>query len=323
VKQPILLIKLLGWILTSRYSSFSQPVKCIALIPVAFMIIKQLQKVKPQVVHLFWGHFPSMVGYLARLKLPETKVSMFLGAYDIEMKLGISAKMAYKADLVVTHSAANLPLLEEMGISGAKVIHRGINTEKFKKLQPDHRLSGHPKIVTASRLIKGKGIKEAIEVIAILKRQFPDIKYYIAGEGPEKQNLMDFSKHQELTNNIVFLGHIEHDRVTGILKSCDIFLLLSRYKGERLPNGIKEAMYAQCVPVTTVTPGIDELISHGEDGLILDRSQPEVVAEKISRILNDKKRFSEMQEKGQQKIEVSFNSNVQMNKYLDCWKSVL
>ena len=55
----------------------------IALIPMSFYMFEKLKKEKPDIVHLFWGHYPSLVGYLVKKNMPDTKLSQFLGAYDL------------------------------------------------------------------------------------------------------------------------------------------------------------------------------------------------------------------------------------------------
>ena len=50
-------------------------IRCFALIPACFYILSQLKKEKPDVVHLFWGHYPSLVGFLVRRVLKNSKIS--------------------------------------------------------------------------------------------------------------------------------------------------------------------------------------------------------------------------------------------------------
>ncbi len=320
--QPRLLAKLMGWLANAKYASLSQRFKCIALIPSAFFVVHQLEKIKPHVIHLFWGHFPSVAGYLAYEKISSSKITMFLGAYDIEMKLGISSKMALKTQRVFTHCTHNIDALENMGILPDKisVIYRGIDTALFKTIHRNENLKGHPIIVTASRLIKEKGIENSLKVVCALKKKYTKIQYYIAGEGPEKERLMDLSRQLGLTDNMVFTGHIPHHRIVELLKGAQIFLLLSQYKGERLPNVIKEAMYCKCIPATTNTPGIDELIAHQKEGLIVSPDNPRRIAEEIAEILEDKNTLQTMQQKGREKIERSFDSQKQMAAYIDHWR---
>lgn len=323
--RPKLLVKLLGWLNRAKYGSFIHRIKCIALIPSAFFVLSRLEKIRPQVVHLFWGHFPAMAGYLAHIKKTGSKITMFSGAYDLEMKLEISKKMALIAQRVFTHCHYNVNELKKMGIPEEKitVIYRGVDTEKFSKAITDKSIKGNPLIVTATRLIKDKGVDKSLEVIRVLKEKYQDIRYHIAGDGPEKERLMDLCREFGLADNVLFHGHVPHHRVMELLKSAQVFLLLSKYKGERLPNVIKEAMYCRCVPVTTMTPGINELISHQTEGLVVESNTPQHIAEEIMQILGDKDRFRSMQNSGREKIEQYFDSQKLMTGYLEQWRELL
>ena len=61
---------------------------------------------------------------------------------------------------------------------------RNVKSDEFTKI------NGNPVIITISRLEKRKGHIEIIKSLKQLVKDFPNIKYIIAGEGPEKKNII-------------------------------------------------------------------------------------------------------------------------------------
>lgn len=138
-KNLILFFSLFKWLLKNDFDKPKHLIKMIALIPMSFYIFEKLKKENPDIVHLFWGHYTSLVGFLVKNKMPNTKLSMFLGAYDLGYTLGVSKSLSDKADFVFTHTKANLNQLKNLGIDISKVtvIYRGTTVSKFLPLIND------------------------------------------------------------------------------------------------------------------------------------------------------------------------------------------
>src|SRR3989344_1195136 len=88
------------------------------------------------------------------------------------------------------------------------VVPNGVDIGKF---QPD---SGHsPKtIITISRLVEKNGLRDLIDAIAIVKKEIPDIKLLVIGDGEQAEELKIKSSLLELKDNIEFTGEVSPDR---------------------------------------------------------------------------------------------------------------
>ncbi len=323
VRHPLLLTRMLWWITRRDLVRFAHWMKCMALVPASFFIIGRLERERPDVVHLFWGHYQSLVGFLARERLPRSRLSMFLGAYDLEMRLRISVDTALAADHLFTHAEANLARFEALGIDTGRVhiVRRGVDVELIDSIDPDAaRKDGYfPVLACVARLIEGKGVRDAIRVVSLLKERYPRIRLYIAGEGPHRRSLLGEVERLRLSDQVTLLGHIPHRAVIGLLKSTHILVLPTRYPGERLPNVIKEAMLCGAVPVTTSSPGIEELISPGVDGVVLEASVPDRFARVIEDLLEDEDRRRSMIALARSKVLDRFSLDEQMQRYISEW----
>lgn len=83
------------------------------------------------------------------------------------------------------------------------------------------------KIVYISRLEKGKGHIEFLELMKLLKDKKINFKATIVGEGSLKKELIDESK--DLKDYIVFTGSVEHSEVNEYLKEADLFVSFNYY----------------------------------------------------------------------------------------------
>jgi len=323
LSHPLLLARMLWWITRRDFIRFTHWMKCIALVPASFFITGRLERERPDVIHLFWGHYQSLVGFLARERLPRSKLSMFLGAYDLEMRLGISVDTALEADYLFTHAEANLIQFEAMGVDPGRVrvAHRGVDAGLIDSIDPDPAVgNGHfPVLACVARLVERKGIQDAIHAVLLLKERYPRVKLYIAGEGPHRRILAGDVERLHLSKHVALLGHVPHRTVIGLLKSTHVFVLPTRCTGERLPNVIKEAMLCGAVPVTTSSPGIEELISPGEDGILLESGEPDDIARAIVGLVEDEDGRRSMIARARAKVLDRFSIDAQMMRYISVW----
>jgi len=68
-------------------------------------------------------------------------------------------------------------------------------------------------------------------------------------------------------------GQISHSKMNAFYNQLDVFAVASRHEGE--PLTLVEAMAAGCFPVCYNVGIVPELITHGENGLILQERSPE------------------------------------------------
>lgn len=321
--MPVIFLDALCFVIKASMHKPLNLIKNLYIIPSSIQVLKNLKEIEPKVVHLFWGHYPSLVGYLVLKHLKESKLSMFLGAYDIYVNNPLTKIVGNRSHFLITHSSSNINLIKEkIGINrNIEVIERGVDTEYLNLNLNEKKITRcHKSMVYTGRLIKDKNIETVIDVYSESQKLFPYLKLDIYGDGDRKNFLMQYAKKVSPNGVINFHGEVDQKILAKKLRQANIFVFTSVKKGEILPNALKEAMFAGCVCISTYTPGIEMLIDDSINGFIENNSVPDI-SSRIRNILSyDDKRLKFIRSMAQKKIHNDFSAINSMNKYIKLWE---
>ncbi|MDE5413795.1 glycosyltransferase [Alkalihalobacterium chitinilyticum] len=119
-------------------------------------------------------------------------------------------------------------------------------------------------IVTMGRLSYEKGIDMAVNACDLLVKNGFNIKWYVLGEGDEKENLEELIKKKKLGNNFFLLGLKENPY--PYIKNADIYVQPSRYEGKSI--AIDEAKILKKPIVVTNYNSAKDQIANRVTGII-------------------------------------------------------
>jgi len=120
-------------------------------------------------------------------------------------------------------------------------------------------------IVTAARVVRDKGFLELAEAIVVL-RDVPRIRFLVLGTGSYLEKFKALVQKDIDKERVQLLG-VRKD-IQRILASSDIFVLPSWH--ETLSNVTMEAAVEGLAIIVSDTGGLREIISHNEEGLLVD-----------------------------------------------------
>jgi len=129
-----------------------------------------------------------------------------------------------------------------------------------------------PIFYTISRLVKRKNIENVIRAFYELYKEGFEFKYYIAGEGPEYENIKFLINKLHLDKNIIMLGKVDEKTKIRYFMESDYFLLPSIFdeKGGSIEGyGIVfiEANYFKLPVLSGNTGGMKEAVINNVTGL--------------------------------------------------------
>lgn len=150
-------------------------------------------------------------------------------------------------------------------------------------------------ILFVGRKEKVKGAKYLIEAFEKIKKEFPDFKLVLVGEGmPEgKMTLMG---------------------VRLKMRSCYCLVIPSLSEG--LPRVILEAMALGKPVVASRVGGIPDLVKDGENGFLFEVGNVEQLAKKLRTLLSNKEMAVEMGKCGRELIQSQFSNEKYVANYL-------
>jgi len=244
---------------------------------------------------------------------------MFLGAYDL-VNAGFLARKALKVvTSAFTHSKDNLDLMNGMGllVDRFHVVHRGLPL-KILKQGGESRVPG--RIAAVGSLEPAKNTDGIIKVVAEVRKRGKPVSLDVFGDGPERQKLEQLAARLGMREHVVFHGHRPREEVFEALSVADIFIFLSKKKSERLPNAVKEAMYAGCSVIVSDSVGIRELIPGPAYGQIVNPDDLNSILAALERYADeDESSKQERVLRNRRLIEESFSSTRSMARYCEVW----
>ena len=199
-------------------------------------------------------------------------------------------------DKVVCVSRNTLEECLKRGISEKKcvVITNGIEDKKFKsditkgELTRSLELSfgeglGNKKIlVTVGRLIKRKGVRWFAE--NVMPRLSQDHVYLVAGEGPEKEEIIKTLEEKKLNGRVKVLGRISDAKLKLLYNSAYAMVIPNQKIGND-PEGFGivaiEAASCGLPSVANAIDGLNEAIINGKTGWLVEYNNVDQFVDKI------------------------------------------
>lgn len=322
LRHPLMFLSLFFWVIDVAFKKPKHLLKSFVLLPSVLGHFYKIHQSQPDVVHLFWGHYPAILGFLVKKFMPKTVLSQFLGAHDLVTNYPGSISLAKVVDLIFTHTRSNLSALALKGIGSDRVnvVLRGTRLDLLHDsgIQKFDNLDS-PVFLTAARLIEEKGTDDVLRIFSYVTKHYPKATLNIAGDGPFKPQLKSLAEKLGCEKSVFFLGHINQSELIKRMSNTHFFILMSRYPSERLPNVVKEAMYQHCVVLTTDTEGIDELVESSVSGFVVDKGD---YVSGVKCVLSCLKTPSMMKSvAGTAKLEIiqNFDVDKSMQKYCQLW----
>lgn len=184
-----------------------------------------------------------------------------------------------------------------------KVVYNGIEDKSHvRPFNFEKRHQGKKIIFSAGRLSEQKGYSFLIEAAALLSKRRRDLVFVVAGKGRLEKKLKHLINKRKLDDSFFLYGFIED--VDPYMKGCDLFVLPSVFEG--MPNAVMEAMAVGKAVVATDVNGVRELMVDGVTGVVVPPGNPEVLAETINRLIDDRSLLQQYGHHGLQRVRTNF-----------------
>ena len=164
------------------------------------------------------------------------------------------------------------------------------------------------------RLLKEKGIHEFVSAARIVKEKYPETTFTVLGSidtsnlGALKQSELDDLISSRIVN---YPGHV--DNVKNWIADTDVFVLPSYREG--VPRSTQEAMAIGRAVITTDVPGCRETVVDGVNGFLVERWNPQALAEKMIYFIQNPEQVAKMGHESYKIAQEKFDAD-KVNKIL-------
>jgi glycosyltransferase involved in cell wall biosynthesis len=287
-------------------------------VTVLFRLRRFLRHLRPDVVHCqmytanTWGRVAAVMAGCRRIVVSERNS-------DELWKTGTHFAVERLLNRYTTAYLGNSRRVcryceEKLGLPDGtyRLMHNGVDTTEFRPLSPAIRSARTGLVIgTVASLHPRKDLGTFLRMAARILERFPQATFRVVGDGPEEDVLV------QLANELGIGARVEFTGASGNIKdtyhTLDVFVLSSLHEG--FANVIIEAMASGLPVVATDVGGAQEAIEEGRTGFVVPPGYPDLLAERVGRLLADPGLRSRMGRAGLDRAVREFNLPAMIRRY--------
>ena len=272
----------------------------------------------------------SLAGLISR----KPVVATFHGAVDIGEKerlkgLKFGAINLGASTIVAVSDSLKHNIVERTPLKRSKicVIYNGINTAEFGRpssavIRRQFGWSDSDIIIGSLGNIRtAKAYDILLQAAALLRERVGNVRFVIAGQGKGRlyDDLLRLREELQLGDIVHFLGF--NDDPAGFLSNLDIFLLSSISEGFSIAT--IQAMAAGVPVIVTRSGGPEEIVSHKENGWLVEAGSAMAIVEAIEKLVNEPDLRNTLAAKGQVHARQKFDVQAMLESYQKIYDRLL
>jgi N-acetyl-alpha-D-glucosaminyl L-malate synthase BshA len=277
-------------------------------------------------LHVHYAIPHSIAAFLAQQMTPHRRLPFITTLHGTDITL-VGADRSYfpitkfsieRSDGVTTISEYMKKRTEDFfGIKrDVDVIHNFVNCDLYKP-DPDQR-GGQKKILHISNFRPVKRIIDCVKAFAKVREQV-DAVLYMAGDGPDRSPAEELARELRIDKSIRFLG--KQDHVERLIPRMHALHLPS--ETEAFGLAALEAMACGVPPVTTLSGGLPDLVTHGVDGFMEPVGDIDAQANRLIELLTNDSLHEKMSIAARRTAETRFSTELIIPQYESLYRRML
>ena len=194
-----------------------------------------------------------------------------------------------------------------------------VNDKDKKIMRLRFQIPGGPVIGNVARLSDVKGPDVLIRATKDIMTYIPNVRCVLFGEGKMETELWQLIRELQLDDNVFIFK--QTGKTKELLNLFDCFVMPS--KNEGLGLSIMEAQASGLCVVASDTGGIPSLIENGSTGVLVEKNNPQALADAIVNILKRPDQMKAMGLKARQFIGEQFTLEQMVEQTMNLYQSVL
>ncbi len=284
--------------------------KSVSSVAIAPRISKKVKEIIEEggydVIHTHGPIVPTLPLLAVKHAGNRAVVSTFHAAHDeslgYELFKGYLKKYYERVDVRVAVSEVAKRSVERYFPGEFKIIPNGVDVERFRPdLEPIPELAERPTVLFVGRLEPRKGLRFLLRAFPKILERVPEAQLVVVGTGLKamrayyKQFIPD-----EIEDRIKMVGFVLPEELPRYYASASVFCSPAT-SGESFGIVLLEAMASGTPVVASDIPGYRCVLEDGVQGFLAKPEDPDDIADKILRVLEDPDLAKRMGEAGRQK----------------------
>ena len=147
-------------------------------------------------------------------------------------------------------------------------------------------------IIFVGRIVKDKGINELLNVVNALSLKYTNIKLLLIGDYKNESDPIS-EKSMQIIDENASIKYLEFQEDIGIFMSISNLFVLPSYR-EGLPNVLIEAGSYGIPLVATNINGCNEIITHNQNGVLVNKKDEKDLSNAIEKLITDKEFYQKI-----------------------------
>ena len=289
--------------------------------------IKKFINFKKNINSIFCDSWKSAENLIKNKIVKSEKIFCLAHGNDILINKNIIKKKRIRKTLseirhIIANSYFTKKKITDLGIKSSKikVIYPGIEYQYFdfkKNNNPFQKYKNFkPILLTIARLEKRKNHRNIIYAVNELIKDFKNLLYLIAGDGPEIREIRKLINKLNLEKNVKVLGKVNENDKNLLFKISDLHVMPTIQDKKSVSiegfgiSYIEAAMHG--IPsISSGLGGTEESVINGKTGIICNPNNISSIKDSIKKVLINKKMYKKL----------SINSKNFSKKFL--WKNII
>lgn len=142
---------------------------------------------------------------------------------------GIMKRVFLEADAVVCNTQNTADMVIRLGVPADRIVlaYPGVDTARFGGIATGATAPRGPVLLSVGYLIRQKGHETAVRALPRLVKEWPNLRYVIVGDGPEKGRLESLAVELGVAANMTFLGRVPEAQLLEAYRSADVYVQTS------------------------------------------------------------------------------------------------
>jgi glycosyltransferase involved in cell wall biosynthesis len=176
-----------------------------------------------------------------------------------------------------------------------------------------------PLLGCVGKLLPDKGQEWLIRALAEVRKDFPDARLLLAGDGSSRRDLEKLAAQLKLSRAVVFSGFVGD--VESVYAALDVFLLPSFF--EALNNSLLAAMAYEIPSIAFSRGALPEIMEEGKNGLFVSGPVVGELTMAVKRVLSDPEFARNLGRAARVRVAENFNAECMVEQTLKIYEELL